>query len=340
MTAVAAVPPPPLPGDVVDSTATALETPGPDGPQVEVPDANEAPAPEPKVKLPPQVIARSVPRMGAGGSKAGAPPPGTGPSDRTVQATRKPFGTGEAAKARYAAAEQDYRVYADPDSDTTHASRRNQLRKEKAIEERARKRKAEEEKWAHMPEAGAPELRDCKGGKDLVTITIDREAARMSGKLGALRRYGLKMLEKRDTSFVERPEFTPYKEEIKRFWKAHCNQLARNVGRGRCGVGPSMLVSHAAWQFGMARYYLEKAMSIDDGRELITMANKLAQGGRQNMIAAHTLCAREGQARIMGKEDTPPWLVPEPPKLDPDTGEEVQEQQPAGEPQEFDFPSE
>jgi hypothetical protein len=283
--------------------------------------------------------------MGVGGVVTGAPLSGTvsisgtqgksksGPQFGTLAEAEKRLA---AEEAKYAAAKkaEDFRIYLDPPGETKDS--RAEARRKKALIERASRRRVEDAKWAGSPEAGSPELRDCKGGTDLVTFTVDREAARINGKLGALRRHGLKMLEKRDTSFVEKPEFTPYREEIKRFWKSHCNQLARNVGRGRCGVGPSMLVSHAAWQFAMARYYLEKAMTVDDGKEMITLANKLACGGRQNMIAAHTLCAREGTARIMGKEDTPPWLVPEPPKLDPETGEELPKEQAVAE--EFEFP--
>lgn len=109
------------------------------------------------------------------------------------------------------------------------------------------------------------------------------------GKTRLADRLGLRKL-------VEGSEFAPYKASAVSFRRAQCAELARNVGGGYCGPGPSSFVASAALQLAWSRYLSDRAAESGDP-ELASLASKLANDSRQNLLAAHELCAREAKAR-------------------------------------------
>lgn len=90
--------------------------------------------------------------------------------------------------------------------------------------------------------------------------------------------------------------FAPYKRAGAAFRRFHVNALAKSVGGGHCGPGPSSIVATAAWQLAVSRYLFDRAADTGD-REDFALASKLANDSRQNLLAAHELCAREAVAR-------------------------------------------
>jgi hypothetical protein len=56
------------------------------------------------------------------------------------------------------------------------------------------------------------------------------------------------------------------------------------------------MVSSAALQLAWSRYLADVAAESGDAA-LAVQASKLADASRQNLLAAHELCAREAQAR-------------------------------------------
>lgn len=90
--------------------------------------------------------------------------------------------------------------------------------------------------------------------------------------------------------------FAPYKASAVSFRRAQCASLAASVGGGYCGPAPSSFVASAALQLAWSRYLSDVAAEAGNG-ELAIQASKLANDSRQNLLAAHELCAREGIAR-------------------------------------------
>lgn len=91
------------------------------------------------------------------------------------------------------------------------------------------------------------------------------------------------------------PAFAPYLAKAHAFHRAHCGELARSVGGGECGPAPSVISLSAALQQAAARYWFDQAAASGDPAAF-QLASRLADASRQNMIAAHELCAREGEA--------------------------------------------
>ncbi len=104
--------------------------------------------------------------------------------------------------------------------------------------------------------------------------------------------------------------FKPYKAAAVSFRRAQCSELARNVGGGVCGPAPSSLVASAALQLGWSRYLSDVAAETGDAAAAL-QASKLADASRQNLLAAHELCALEAKARAAnGAGAAMPWLLP------------------------------
>jgi hypothetical protein len=95
------------------------------------------------------------------------------------------------------------------------------------------------------------------------------------------------------------------------FRRAQCAELAKTVGGGICGPGPSSMIASAALQLAWSRYLGDAAAETGDA-EMALRASKLADASRQNLLAAHELCAREAQARP--KRDADPLAAFLPPK--------------------------
>lgn len=90
--------------------------------------------------------------------------------------------------------------------------------------------------------------------------------------------------------------FASYRRAAVSFRRAQCAALAASVGNGACGPGPSSLVATAALQLAWSRYFSDQAALTGDAK-LAASASKLGNDSRQNLLAAHELCAREGKAR-------------------------------------------
>jgi hypothetical protein len=93
---------------------------------------------------------------------------------------------------------------------------------------------------------------------------------------------------------VADPNFAPYKRAAADFRRAQVRSLARTVGGGHCGPGPASMVASAAWQLAASRFLFDAASGNVDR---LVVASRLANDSRQNLLAAHELCAREAQAR-------------------------------------------
>jgi hypothetical protein len=106
----------------------------------------------------------------------------------------------------------------------------------------------------------------------------------------------------------------PYMRSAVSFRRAQCAELARTVGGGVCGPGPSSVVASAALALAWSRYLADKAATSGDA-ELATKAARLGETSRQHLLAAHELCAREAQARPRAPFDPlARWRKPEEPK--------------------------
>ena len=121
---------------------------------------------------------------------------------------------------------------------------------------------------------------------------------------GGLARRGKTRLAERMslTALPADSTFRPYKAAAVSFRRAQCAELARTIGGGVCGPGPSSMVASAALQLAWSRYLSDVAAASGDA-ELAGRASKLADASRQNLLAAHELCAREAQARPRRKAD-------------------------------------
>lgn len=104
--------------------------------------------------------------------------------------------------------------------------------------------------------------------------------------------------------------FRPYKAAAVSFRRAQCAELARTVGGGVCGPAPSSLVASAALQLAWSRYLGDIAASEGDV-ELALKASRLSDASRQSLLAAHELCAREGESRAKTRRQPAiaPWLT-------------------------------
>jgi hypothetical protein len=90
--------------------------------------------------------------------------------------------------------------------------------------------------------------------------------------------------------------FRPYKGAAATFRRVQCAELARTVGGGTCGPGPSSVVASDALALAWSRYFSDQAAVTGDP-ELAMRSARLGETSRQHLLAAHELCAREAEAR-------------------------------------------
>jgi hypothetical protein len=88
--------------------------------------------------------------------------------------------------------------------------------------------------------------------------------------------------------------FKPYKAMAVAFRKKHMQELARDVGGGYCGTGPSTMVESAARQYAASQFLFDTAGT---DAKLLKLASQLGNDSRQNILAAFELCAKEATAR-------------------------------------------
>jgi hypothetical protein len=119
----------------------------------------------------------------------------------------------------------------------------------------------------------------------------DAESARNLGRLGgrakAAKAKQLALLAELGLQTLP-DELGPYIVAAEEFAAAEVERLARAVGGGVCGAAPASLVQSAALQLAASR----AAFAAGDS----TLGSRLANDSRQNLLAAHELCAREAKA--------------------------------------------
>jgi hypothetical protein len=105
------------------------------------------------------------------------------------------------------------------------------------------------------------------------------------------------------------PTWAAYLRSAEAFRRAQVRLLAATVGGGQCGPAPAALVASAALALAASRFKYARGEMLEGAR--------LAADVRQNLLAAHELCAREAIARPPTAADFP-WLTPSPkPKPEP-----------------------
>jgi|SRR6188768_1244267 len=115
------------------------------------------------------------------------------------------------------------------------------------------------------------------------------ERAKEIGKLGGKAKHGQTRLSSECSIEPGSPELAPYLKAATSFRRMHLRQLAQSVGGGTCGAGPASLIASAALQLAFSRH------AFDRGKA--ELGSRLADASRQNLLAAHELCAREAAAR-------------------------------------------
>ena len=124
------------------------------------------------------------------------------------------------------------------------------------------------------------------------------------GKVRLAERIGLRR-------HSDQSAFAPYRASAVSFRRAQCAELARSVGGGVCGPAPSSCVASAAMQLAWSRYFADEAELTGDP-ELALKASRLADASRQNLLAAHELCAKEAASRPQAPVDPlAKWRLPE-----------------------------
>jgi hypothetical protein len=98
------------------------------------------------------------------------------------------------------------------------------------------------------------------------------------------------------TTLAEGDAFAPYRRAAATFRRVQCAELARAVGGGVCGPGPSSVVASAALALAWSRYLSDQAAATGDP-ELAMRSARLGETSRQHLLAAHELCAKEALAR-------------------------------------------
>lgn len=99
--------------------------------------------------------------------------------------------------------------------------------------------------------------------------------------------------------------YAPYTKLARRWRDAHMSQLASTVGAGSVGPGPASIVASAALQLAASRYLADLGATNGDAKMLLD-ASKLANESRQNLLAAHELCAGEAKSQ---KQKPPAWFT-------------------------------
>lgn len=127
----------------------------------------------------------------------------------------------------------------------------------------------------------------------------DRQSAAELGRLGGLARAAKKARLRALECLGLKPvagdlagTLGPFLDDAEEFAQHEVERLAQTVGGGHCGAAPASLVQTAALQLAASRYLY--SLGILDHLKL---ASSLGNDSRQNLLAAHELCAREAKAR-------------------------------------------
>jgi hypothetical protein len=96
--------------------------------------------------------------------------------------------------------------------------------------------------------------------------------------------------------------FEPYRRAAENFARLHVGRLASVAGE--CGPAPASIVWSAGLQLAASRWAFEVKGDA-------ALGSKLANDSRQNLLAAHELCAREAESRRANLvHDRSRWLRP------------------------------
>ncbi len=144
-----------------------------------------------------------------------------------------------------------------------------------------------------------PEIRRDANGRP-----ADAESHRALSALGGKARAGKSRLARRvalGDTFAD-PRFERYAGAAKAFRRLHVRRLAQCVGGGECGPAPSSIIASAALQLAASRFAFEVLGEVQLG-------SRLANDSRQNLLAAHELCAREAEARVKSAPAPAWWSI-------------------------------
>lgn len=166
---------------------------------------------------------------------------------------------------------------------------------------------------------------------------VDRKKAIAAGKKGGAARarsladrkaWGAKLGLGRMLSAAGDGRFSAFVREAEAWFQAESVHLSRNVGGGFVGPDVISILRSAAWQRAWSSFLFDaatlpafewrpaqsrsKAREIADRASLITLASKLSDSHRQNLIAAHELAAKTAAARPRPAPTAAPWLESKP----------------------------
>lgn len=116
-----------------------------------------------------------------------------------------------------------------------------------------------------------------------------RELARRGGLAKAAKARQLRALEGLGIRGTTPEWLAPYLNDALAFAASEVERLAQNVGGGVCGAAPASMVQTAALQQAGSRAAF--------ARGELKLGSSLGNDSRQNLLAAHELCAREAEAR-------------------------------------------
>lgn len=100
--------------------------------------------------------------------------------------------------------------------------------------------------------------------------------------------------------------FKKFKAIAQSFHRFHVQRLARDIGGGECGPAPALMVKFASFQAASAEYLYREAVnlletpgpeSLSKVTTLFESSSKLQNASRQNLLAAHELCAKEALSK-------------------------------------------
>jgi hypothetical protein len=119
-----------------------------------------------------------------------------------------------------------------------------------------------------------------------------RELARKGGFAKAAKARQLRALEGLGIRGATPDWLAPYLTDALAFAANEVERLATHVGGGTCGAAPSSMVQTAALQQAASRAAF--------ARGELKLGSQLGNDSRQNLLAAHELCAKEATARPKG----------------------------------------
>ncbi len=147
-----------------------------------------------------------------------------------------------------------------------------------------------------LPEGVPAAARQARAGvrRDAQGRLADRESARELGRRGGYAKAGKTALGSRLAIGPVDAGWAPYQRAAESFARELLRDLARLVGGGQVGPGPSSIALSAAWQTAASRRAFAEGRAVEGSR--------FADQARQSVIAARELAALDGQARAAAEQ--------------------------------------